>query len=288
MHIHGEDHNEKREGNDEDLHIDETKINFDLPREWRTSRYHPLDNIIGDISKGVTTRHSLKDYCNNMAFVSKIESKSLKEAIIDEHWIIAMQEELNQFERNNVWELVEKLDNYPIIGTKWVFRNKLDENGTVIRNKARLVAKGYNHEEGIDYEETYAPVARLEAITKLLAFASIMDFKLYQMDVKSAFLNRFIQEEVYVDQPPGFENSDMPNHVFKLKRALYGLKQASRAWYERISKFVLEKDFSRGKVDTSLFIKRKLNDILLVQIYVDDIIFGSTNESLCKEFSQVM
>ena len=139
-----------------------------------------------------------------MAFVSMIEPKNLNEAIIDENWIIAIQEELNQFERNNVWELVEKPENYPIIGTKWVFRNKLDENGIVIRNKARLVAKGYNQEEGIDYEETYAPVARLEAIRMLLAYASIMNFKLYQMDVKSAFLNGFIQEEVYVDQPPRF------------------------------------------------------------------------------------
>ena len=102
--------------------------------------------------------------------------------------------------------------------TKWVFRNKLDESGIVIRNKVRLVAKGYNQEEGIDYEETFAPVARLEAIRMLLASTSIMDFKLYQMDVKSVFLNDFIQEEVYVDQPPGLENSDKPNHVFKLKR----------------------------------------------------------------------
>ena len=115
-----------------------------------------------------------------------------------------------------------------------------------------------------------------------------MDFKLYQMDMKSAFLNDFIQEEVYVDQPPDFENSDKPSHVFKSKKALYGLKQAPRAWYEHMSKFLLEKDFSRGKVDTTLFIKKKLNDILLVQIYVDDIIFGSTNDSLCKEFSQDM
>jgi len=217
-----------------------------------------------------------------------IEPKNQKEAITDEHLIIAMQEELNQFERNNVWELVKKPENYPIIGTKWVFRNKLDENGIVMRNKIRLVAKVYNREEGIDYKETYAPVARLEAIRMLLAYASIMDFKLYQMDVKSAFLNDFIQEEVYIAQPFGFENLDKPNHVFKLKKALYGLKQAPRAWYERLSKFLLEKDFSRGKVDTTLFIKRKFNNILLVQIYVDDIIFGSTNGSLCKEFSHDM
>ena len=139
-----------------------------------------------------------------MAFVSQIEPKTVDEAISDEHWGIAMQEELNQFERNNVWKLVEKPENYPIIGTKWVFRNKLDEHGIIIRNKARLVAKGYNQEEGIDYEETYAPVARLEAIRLLLAFACILDLKLYQMDVKSAFLNGYIQEEVYVEQPPGF------------------------------------------------------------------------------------
>ena len=126
MHIHGEDHQGKGKGNDEEFQIDETKTSADLPREWRISRYHPLDNIIGDISKGVTTRHSFKDVCNNMDFVSLIEPKNLKEAIIDEHLIIVMQEELNQFERNKVWELVEKPNNHPVIGTKGVFRNKLD------------------------------------------------------------------------------------------------------------------------------------------------------------------
>ena len=125
-------------------------------------------------------------------------------------------------------------------GIKSIWK-KLDEDGIIIRNKARLVAKGYNQEERIDYEETYAPIARLEAIRMLLAFASIMGIKLYQMDVKSAFLNGFIREEVYVDQPTGFENSDLPNHIFKLKKALYGLKQAPRAWYERLIKFILEK-----------------------------------------------
>ena len=140
-----------------------------------------------------------------------------------------MQEELNQFERNKVWTLVPKPKHHPIIGAKWVFRNKMNEQGVITRNKARLVAKGYNQEEGIDYDETYAPVARLEAIRMLLAFASFMNFKLYQMDVKSAFLNGFIEEEVYVEQPPGFENFEFSNHVFKLSKALYGLKQALRA-----------------------------------------------------------
>ena len=244
--------------------------------------------VIGDVSQKVITRNSIKNVCNHLAFVSQVEPKNIDEAINDENWILAMQEELNQFERNQVWELVPRPNDHPIIGTKWVFRNKLDETGIITRNKARLVAKGYNQEEGIDYEETYAPVARLEAIRMLLAYACIMNFKLYQMDVKSAFLNGFIQEEVYVDQPPGFENYKLPNHVFKLKKALYGLKQAPRAWYERLSKFLLEKGFTRGKVDTTLFIKNRNHDILLVQIYVDDIIFGATNESLCKEFANIM
>ena len=260
----------------------------DLPMEWRVSKNHPLENIIGDISKGVTTRNSLTQACNHMAFVSQIEPNDINEAIIDEHWTLAMQEELNQFERNSVWELVPKPKDNLVIGTKWVFRNKLDENGVIIRNKARLVAKGYNQQEGIDFDETYAPVARLEAIRMLLAFSCIMDFKLFQMDVKSAFLNGYIQEEVYVDQPPGFKNFEFPNHVYKLKKALYGLKQAPRAWYDRLSKFLLENDFERGKVDTTLFIKKSKHDILLVQIYVDDIIFGATNESLCKDFSNIM
>ena len=128
-----------------------------------------------------------------------------------------------------MWTLVSRPKHHPIIGTKWVFRNKMNEKGVITRNKARLVAKGYNQEEGIDYDETYAPIARLEAIRMLLAFASFMNFKLYQMDIKSAFLNGFIEEEVYVEQPVSFESFNFSNHIFKLSKALYGLKQASRA-----------------------------------------------------------
>ncbi|RVW72677.1 Copia protein [Vitis vinifera] len=146
----------------------------DLPKDWKFVINHPQDQII--------------------------------DALVDENWMIAMQEELNQFERSEVWELVPRPQNQSVIGTRWVFRNKMDENGIIIRNKARLVAQGFNQEEGIDYEETFAPVARLEAIRMLLAFACFKDFVLYQMDVKSAFLNGFINEE-----------------------ALYGLKQAPRA-----------------------------------------------------------
>ncbi|WJZ90882.1 hypothetical protein VitviT2T_009997 [Vitis vinifera] len=260
----------------------------DLPKDWKFVINHPQDQIIGNPSSGVRTRSSLRNICNNLAFISQIEPKNIKDAIVDENWMIAMQEELNQFERSEVWELVPRPSNQSVIGTKWVFRNKMDENGIIVRNKARLVAQGYNQEEGIDYEETFAPVARLEAIRMLLAFACFKDFILYQMDVKSAFLNGFINEEVYVEQPPGFQSFNFPNHVFKLKKALYGLKQAPRAWYERLSKFLLKKGFKMGKIDTTLFIKTKEKDMLLVQIYVDDIIFGATNDSLCEDFSKCM
>ena len=171
---------------------------------------------------------------------------------------------MNQFERNEVWKLVPRPSDHLVIGTKWVFRNKQDENGIVVRNKARLVAKGFNQKEGIDYEETFAPVARLEAIRMLLAYASSNNFKLFQMDVKSAFLNGFISEEVFVEQPPGFENSLLPNHVFKLTKALYGLKQAPKAWYERLSSFLILNNFTKGKVDTTLFIKHFENNFLIV------------------------
>ncbi|KAH9685562.1 Integrase catalytic domain-containing protein [Citrus sinensis] len=259
-----------------------------LPKEWRYVSSHPKDVILGDPSRGITTRSSLRNTCEHNAFISQIEPKSFEDAENDESWIMAMQEELNQFERNNVWELVPKPEHQSVIGTKWVFRNKMDESGVVVRNKARLVAQGYNQEEGIDFDETFAPVARLESIRMLLAYACHKDFILYQMDVKSAFLNSYILEEVYVKQPPGFENEKFPNHVYKLLKALYGLKQAPRAWYDRLKNFLLENDFSMGKADTTLFVKHKNQDILIVQIYVDDIIFGSTNELLCKEFSSCM
>ncbi|GKE54426.1 putative ribonuclease H-like domain-containing protein, partial [Tanacetum coccineum] len=168
------------------------------------------------------------------------------------------------------------------IGTKWVYRNKKDERGIVVRNKVRLVAQGYTKEEGIDYDEVFSPVARIEAIRLFLAYASFMGFIVYQMDVKSAFLYGTIEEEVYVCQPPGFENLQFPNKVYKVEKALYGLHQDPRARYETLSTYLLENRFRRGTIDKTLFIKKDKCDILLVQVYVDDIIFRSTKKSLCK------
>jgi hypothetical protein len=198
-----------------------------------------------------------------------------------------MQEELNNFTRNEVWHLVPRL-NQNVVGTKWVFRNKQDEHGVVTRNKARLVAKGYSQVEGLDFGETYAPVARLESIRILLSYATYHGFKIYQMDVKSAFLNGPIKEEVYVEQPPGFEDSEYPNHVYKFSKALYGLKQAPRAWYECLRDFLITNGFKVGKVDPTFFTKTIAKDLFVCQIYVDDIIFGSTNKSTCEEFSRIM
>ncbi|GKA83181.1 retrovirus-related pol polyprotein from transposon TNT 1-94 [Tanacetum coccineum] len=150
------------------------------------------------------------------------------------------------------------------------------------------IAQGYNQQEGIDYDETYAPVARLESIRILLAYACALDFKLFQMDVKSAFLNGFINEEVYVAQPPGFIDFEKPDHVYKLKKALYGLKQAPKAWYDRLKAFLIKHEYKMGMVDNTLFTKKKSSNLIIVQIYVDDIIFGSTCQDMCDEFAKIM
>ncbi|GJU72365.1 retrovirus-related pol polyprotein from transposon TNT 1-94 [Tanacetum coccineum] len=221
-------------------------------------------------------------------FISTIEPNNVNKALGDESWIVAMQEELNLFIANDVWELVPQPRNMTIIGTKWVFRNKLDDNGVVSRNKARSVAQGYNQQEGIYYDETYALVARLESVRILLVYACALDFKLFQIDVKSAFLNGFINKEVYVAQPPGFIDFEKPDHVYKLKKALYGLKQAPKAWYDRLKAFLIKHKYKMGMADNTLFTKKKSSNLVIVQIYVDDIIFGLTCQDMCDEFSKIM
>ena len=171
------DINENAVKSDQNEVISLDQTNQELPRDWKYMRSHPKDQIIGETLQGVRTRGSLRNELEYQAFISQFEPKNFDEAEKDENWILAMQEELNQFERSKVWTLVPRPQNHPTIGTKWVYRNKLDESGVVVRNKARLVAQGYNQEEGIDYDETYAPVARLEAIRMLLAYSCYMNFK---------------------------------------------------------------------------------------------------------------
>ncbi|CAM8948080.1 unnamed protein product [Rhodiola kirilowii] len=195
-----------------------------------------------------------------------------------------MQEELGEFQRNDVWDLVPRPDNVNVIGTKWIFKNKSDEQGNITQNKARLVAQGYTQIEGVDFDETFSLVARLEAIRLLLALACHLKFKLFQMDVKSAFLNGVLNEEVYVAQPKGFEDPHHPEYVYHLKKALYGLKQAPRAWYERLTEFLVTHGYVRGGVDKTLFVKHTRSDFIIAQIYVDDIVFGSSRQTLVDKF----
>ena len=191
----------------------------------RIKLYHPADQVIGELNEGVRTRSRRQNEINFVCFTSSFEPKKIEEELTDEHWIGAMQDELLEFTRNDVWYLVPRPSHVNVIGTKWIFKNKNDADGIVIRNKARLVAQGYTQIEGIDYDETFAPVARLESIRLLFGIAAHFGFKLYQMDVKSAFLNGDLQK-VYVEQPKGFVDSNFPNHVYRLRKALYDLKQA--------------------------------------------------------------
>nr|GEU93046.1 retrovirus-related Pol polyprotein from transposon TNT 1-94 [Tanacetum cinerariifolium] len=175
-----------------------------------------------------------------------------------------------------------------VIILKWIYKVKLDEIGGILKNKARLVAHGYRQEEGIDFEESFASVARLEAIRIFLAYAAHKNMVVYQMDVKTVFLNGNLREEVYVSQSDGFVDPANPHHLYKIKKALYRLKQAPRVWYDMLSSFLISQDFSKCSVDPTLFIRRNGNDLLLVQIYVDDIIFAASNPELCDLFAKIM
>ncbi|KAJ9566973.1 hypothetical protein OSB04_002939 [Centaurea solstitialis] len=261
-----------------------------LPHSRKWSRSHPPSQIIGSPSRNVQTRSSKKS--DNLGlfvcFRSEFEPSEINQALSDPDWVRAMQDELAEFERNKVWRLVKRPWGKSIIGLKWIFRNKKDENNLVIRNKARLVAKGFRQQEGIDYDETFAPVARIEAIRIFLAYAAHKNMMVYQMDVKCAFLNGVLHEEVYVEQPEGFVDPRFPDHVYALDKALYGLKQAPRAWYETLTIYLLGAGYKKGTIDPTLFLRKSGDDLIIVQIYVDDIIFASTRPELCKEFEHTM
>ncbi|GKA26952.1 retrovirus-related pol polyprotein from transposon TNT 1-94 [Tanacetum coccineum] len=227
---------------------------------------HPLEQVIGDLSKPAMTRQRLytdSEVCMYALTVSTIEPKNIKEAIAD-----------------------HKGKN--VISLKWLWKNKCDAENIVVRNKTRLVAKGYRQEEGIDFEESFAPVARLKAVRMFIAYAAHKNITIFQMDVKTAFLNGPLKEEVYVSQPEGFIDPEFPDHVYRLKKALYGLKQAPRAWYDKLSSFLIEHGFTKGIIDLTLFTRRHGGDILLVQVYVDNIIFCSTNPDFSKRFANLM
>nr|GEV26002.1 hypothetical protein [Tanacetum cinerariifolium] len=234
-----------------DINNLDTTIQVSLTLTTRIHKDHPLDQVIRDLRLATQTRNMSKNL-EEHGFVIH--------ALKDPNWIEAMQKELLQFKLQEVWTLVDLPNGKRAIGTEWVFKNKKDKRGIVIRNKARLVTQGHTQEEGIDYDEVFAPVARIEAIRPFLAYASFKDFVVYQMDVKSDFLYGKIEEEVYVYQPPEFEDPDFLDKVYKVKKALYGLHQAPRAWYETLTTYLLDNGFQKGKIDKTLFIKRHKDD----------------------------
>jgi hypothetical protein len=205
----------------------------------RVQKNHHSDQIIGNKDAGVDSRRRINSPEQTyLALLSTIEPNCFEEASKDEFWNKAMDEELDQIEKNDTWELVPRPMNKNVISTKWVFMNKSNEDGQVTRNKARLICKGYAQIEGIDFEETFSPVARMEAICFLLAYACSKNIKVYQMDIKSSFLNWELEEELYIEKPEGFQLSENVDYVCKLKNALCGLKHAPRAWYSRLDKYL--------------------------------------------------
>ncbi|GJY08280.1 retrovirus-related pol polyprotein from transposon TNT 1-94 [Tanacetum coccineum] len=250
------------------------RVNYPPDHLRRWTKDHPLDNIVGNPSRPSRTQELQNGRDRNLLSLL--------------FWFQAMQDEIHEFDRLEVWELVPRPIYVMVIALKWIYKVKLDEYGDVLKNKARLVAKGYRQEEGIDFEESFAPVARIEAIRIFIANAATKNMIIYQMDVKTAFLNGDLQEEVFVSQPEGFEDQENPTHVYRLKKALYGLKQAPRAWYDTLSKFLMANNFFKGAVDPTLFTRKSGKHILLVQIYVDDIIFASTDLNACNIFSKEM
>nr|GFB07227.1 putative ribonuclease H-like domain-containing protein [Tanacetum cinerariifolium] len=240
----------------------ETTITVSLIPTTRVHKDHHMTQIIGDLSSTTQTKSMTRvakdqgglsqinndDFhtCMFACFLSQEEPKRVHQALKYPSWIDAVQEELLQFKMQKFWVLVDLLYGKRAIGTKWVFRNKKDERCIVVRNKARLIAQGHTKEEGIDYEEVFALVARIEAIRLFLAYASFMGFIVYQIDIKSDFLYGTIKEEVYVCQPPGFEDLDYPDKVYKVVKALYELHQAPRVWYGTLANYLLENGF-RGE-----------------------------------------
>jgi hypothetical protein len=250
---------------------------------------HPSEQIIGNKDVRVETRRRIRSpKQQHLALLSTIEPSNFEEVSKDEHWIKDMDEELDQIEKNDTWELVLRPKNKNVIGTKWVFKNKLNEDGHVAKNKAILVCKIYAQVEAIDFEETFSPVTRMEAIRLILAYACSKNIKVYHMDVKSTFINEDLEEEVYIENPEGIQMSEKENYVCRLTKALYGLKQAPRAWHSRLDRYLQQQSFNKVNEDNNLYIKVNQDSILIIEVCVDDIIFGSDDDMMSQKFSKDM
>ncbi|KAM1461179.1 hypothetical protein ACFX11_045561 [Malus domestica] len=258
-----------------------------------------VEDVVASLSENVfessqTTDHTPQKWRSVNEIMAQcnmciVEPENYEDAILDESWENAMKSELEMIEKNNTWELVDRPFDKPIIGVKWVYKTKLNLDGSVQKNKARLVAKGYSQKPGIDYNETFAPVARLDTIRTLIALAAQKEWNLYQLDVKSAFLNGTLKEEVYVEQPQGFVKESEETKVYKLNKALYGLKQAPRAWYDEIDSYFGKAGFKKSSSEATLYVKTsEATGIIIVSLYVDDIVYTGSCPKLLEEFKNDM
>jgi histone deacetylase 1/2 len=209
---------------------------------------------------------------------STSEPTDLADALQDKNWKQAMNSEYEALMRNKTWHLVPPQRGTNVIGCKWVYKIKRKSDGSLDRYKARLVAKGFKQRYGIDYEDTFSPVIKATTIRVILSLAISCGWSLRQLDVQNAFLHGLLEEDVYMHQPPGFEDPNRPNYVCRLDKALYGLKQAPRAWYSRLSEWLIQLGFKASKADTSLFFFSKGGITMFVLVYVDDIIVASSTE----------
>ncbi|KAD1540679.1 hypothetical protein E3N88_42653 [Mikania micrantha] len=235
------------------------------------------------------TGEGLSETEEDLAMFSTSEDpRSYDEARKESKWMAAMKSEMHSIKKNNTWELVEAPKGVKPIGVKWVFKTKLNEKGEVDKYKARLVVKGYAQRKGIDYNELYAPVARWDTVRSIVAVAAQRGWDIFQLDVKSAFLNGELKETVFVEQPPGFVQKGEENKVCKLKKALYGLKQAPRAWFKRIEGYFVREGFKKSHYDHTLFIKKQNKGVVIVSLYVDDLIYTGNKRELCESFKLSM
>lgn len=268
-----------------------TPVEIASPVQGRRRR-QPIwmqDYVSGDGLSDEETEIQLTTEMQQFAMFASEDPNTFEEAVKIQKWKAAMDQEIEAINKNGTWELTELPPGAKKIGVKWVFKTKLNEKGEVEKCKARLVAKGYTQQAGIDYTEIFAPVARWDTIRLILSLAASRVWKVYQLDVKSAFLQGEINEEVFVEQPKGYEVEGAERKVYKLLKALYGLKQAPRAWFSKIESFFINEGFERCLSDHTLFTKKsKDGDILIISLYVDDLIVTGNNEQLIEDFKNSM
>lgn len=223
-----------------------------------------------------------------MLLINNDEPVTFDQALKEKVWKEAMQVEIDAIERNGTWKLIELPPGHKEIDLKWVFKQKKDTNGKVVKHKARLVAKGYVQKFGVDFDEVFAPVTRMETVRLLLALAAQSEWEVHHLDVKSAFLNGELKEKVYVTQPRGFEKEGEEHKVYKLSKALYGLRQAPRAWYERLSKYLIKLGFTKCPFEHAVYVKHEGNEVLIIGVYVDDLLATGTNIAGIAQFKKQM